>query len=83
VEDVRRFVDDEVVERFVLRDEVLRRDVAGGFFAQADETWRVLSEQLRTNAREVQVPENAPWYGFRDVICVAPAVGIRPATYSI
>src|SRR6266511_2267700 len=56
VEDVRGLVDDEVCERIVLR-EVLRRNVAGGFFAHADEAWRVLSEQLRPNAREVKVRE--------------------------
>jgi hypothetical protein len=56
VEDVRDLVDDEIREGIVFR-EVLRRDVAGGFFAQANQMRCILPQQLRADACQVQVRE--------------------------
>ncbi|MGO4879979.1 MAG: hypothetical protein ACLP59_04055 [Bryobacteraceae bacterium] len=47
-------MDNKVGEGIVL-GEVLRREVAGGFFAQPDQVRRVLPEQLPAQACEVKV----------------------------
>jgi len=54
VEDVRTLVDNKICEEIVL-GEVLRQDEAGGFLAQPDQVGRILPEQLRAKACEVQV----------------------------